>query len=89
MITIVPRWRRKSAGGSIKDKLERIFRAIEAHEGRWSILTVAKNDYLYGGHLGNLLHITDYMAFRSQVSIDVASDLAKPGSDGGGGNANS
>lgn len=59
MITIVPRWRRKSAGGSTKDKIERIFRAIEAHEGRWSILTVVKNDHLYGGYLGNLLHITD------------------------------
>lgn len=88
----VSRWFKEWAGSLTRvteDKLDRIFRAIEAHEGCWSILAAAKNDHLYGGRLGNLLHIADYIASRSHVSIDVASDLAKPGSDGDGANANS
>lgn len=50
--------------------LESIFRAIEAHEGRWSKLTVAQNPS-YAGAVGRILHYADYVASRDYVTVHL------------------
>lgn len=52
------------------EELDLIFRMVESHEGRWSILPDAR-DFDYAGLPGQILHIADYVASRSYVFIDI------------------
>lgn len=58
--------------------LESIFRAIEAHEGRWSRLSVAQNPS-YAGPIGKILHYADYVASRNYVLVDLKGEQEQSG----------
>lgn len=72
---IFDEWAKEHLGPYDRDagrkRIDRILRAVEAHEGRWSILPSARKDLSYGGHIGRLLHIADYLASRSHITVHV------------------
>lgn len=47
-----------------------IFRAVEAHEGAWSVLPDAR-EFEYAGIYGQILHTADYIASRPHVRVDL------------------